>query len=248
MGLLVPILAAVVVAVLFAFVIVKYLPLKFRWIVSILLLFLAIFLGYKIYDGIMKPINFNISKKAKYAKVIKQLKIIRDAQVAHYEVTGNYTANKEGLIQFIDSAQFAITESRDTVIKVNKGTRWNPLIIPVEKKVIDTIGYEPILNKFKDRDYKNMFKVPGLEGKEFDLEIGTIEKVQGLLVPAFEAKTDKASILKGEDASLVKQEIEAVESVEIKGEFVSVGSLSEVSTGGNWPPFYDKNDSKQDDQ
>ena len=247
MELFLPILAAVLVAVLIAIVIVKYLPLKFRWIISILLLVLTIFLGYKIYDGIMKPINFNINKKVKYAKVIKQLKIIRDAQVAHYEVNGNYTANKEGLIQFIDSAKYAITESRDTILKVNKGNRWNPLIIDVEKKVIDTIGYEPILNNFKDRDYKNMFKVPGLEGKEFDLEIGTVEKVQGLLVPTFQAKTDKYSILKGEDPSLIKQEVEAVESVEIKGEYVSVGSLTEVSTGGNWPPFYDKNDSKKDD-
>ena len=247
MGLLVPILAAVIVVVLLAFVIVKYLPLKFRWIISILLLLVTIFLGVKIYDGIMKPINFNISKKAKYAKVIKQLKIIRNAQIAHYEVIGNYTANKEGLIQFIDTAKFAITEARDTVIKVNKGSKWNPLIIDVEKKVIDTIGYEPIVNKFEGKDYKNMFKVPGLDGKEFDLEIGTVEKVQGLLVPTFQAKTDKVSILEGEDVSLIKQEIEAVESVEIKGEFVSVGSLSEVSTGGNWPPFYDKNDSKKDE-
>lgn len=247
MGLLVPILAAVIVAFLLAVGIVKYLPLKFRWVVSILLLLLTVFLGFKIYDGIMKPINFNISKKIKYAKVIKQLKIIRNAQVAHYEITGNYTASKDGLIQFIDSAQFAITEARDTVFKVNKGNRWNKLMVDVEKKVIDTIGYEPVLNKFKDIDYKNMFKVPGLDGKEFDLEIGTVEKVQGLLVPTFQAKTDKASILKGEDKSLVKQELEAVESVEIKGEYVSVGSLSEVSTGGNWPPFYDKNDSKKED-
>ena len=249
MGLLVLILAAVLVAVGLAIVIVKYLPLKFRWVASILLLLLAVFLGYKIYDGIMKPINFNIEKKVKYAKVIKNLKIIRDAEVAHYQVTGNYSSNKAGLIRFIDTAKFAITETKNVVEEVNKGTSWDPIMVEVERKVIDTIGYEPVLKSFINKDYKNMFKVPDLGGKEFDLEIAKVEKVQGLEVPTFFAKIDKASILKGMDRSLVKQELEAVVSDEIRGEFVSVGSLDEVTTGGNWPPFYDKEDrAKKDDK
>ena len=90
------------------------------------------------------------------------------------------------------------------------------------------------------RNYKDMFKVPGQKGKEFDIEIGTVEKVQGLIVPTFLVKTDKEAILKGMDKSLIKQELEAVATDQIKGEFVSVGSLNEVSTGGNWPPSYDK--------
>ena len=50
------------------------------------------------------------------------------------------------------------------------------------------------------------------------------------------------------DASLVKQELEANTSDEIKGNLISVGSLNEVTTGGNWPPSYDKNDrAKKDD-
>ena len=57
--------------------------------------------------------------------------------------------------------------------------------------------------------------------------------------------TEKKGILAGMDRSLVKQEIEAITTDEIKGEFVSVGSLTEVTTGGNWPPFYDKGDAQQ---
>ena len=49
------------------------------------------------------------------------------------------------------------------------------------------------------------------------------------------------------DVSLVKQELEAVESDQIIGEYISVGSLSEVTTGGNWPPSYDKEDREQED-
>ncbi|WP_299052238.1 hypothetical protein [uncultured Polaribacter sp.] len=240
MGLLGMILAAVLVAVLLAIVIVKYLPLKLRWVASLLLLGATVFLVYKIYYGIMQPIIFNKNKVIKYAKVVDNLKIIRDAQVKHFEITGNYTKDKAGLIRFIDTAKLALTETKTIVEKENRG---GGIIVDVEKRKTDTIGYEPVLKYFKGTNYKEMFKVPGVPGKEFDIEVGSVEKVQGLVVPTFFVKTEKASILKGMDASLIKQELEAGATDQIKGEFVSVGSLNEVTTGGNWPPFYDKKDS-----
>jgi len=230
------ILAAVLVAVILAIVIVKFLPLKLRWIASLLLLFLAIFLGYKIYMGIMEPINFNKDKVKRYAPVIKKLKIIRDAEIKFNEATGNYTADKNILIQFIDSAKLALTNTKTIVEKVNRG---GGIIDEVEVRVTDTIGYEPVLKYFKDRDYKNMFKVTGSD-KEFELETGTVEKIPGLVVPTFRARTSKETLLKGMNESLVKQELEAIATDQIKGEYVSVGSLEEVTTGGNWPPSYDK--------
>ena len=242
MGLLGMILAAVLVAVLLAIIVVKYLPLKLRWIASLLLLALTVFLVFKIYNGIMEPINFNKDKVTKYAKVVDQLKIIRDAQVKHFEVTGKYTKNKAGLIQFIDTAKLALTETKTVVEKVNKG---GGIIVDVEKRRTDTIGYEPVSKYFTNRNYKNMFKVPGTD-KEFEIETGTVEKVQGLVVPTFLVKTEKKEILKGMNESLVKQELEAIATDQIKGEYVSVGSLDEVSTGGNWPPSYDKKDAKEE--
>ncbi len=234
------IVGAILVAALIAYLIVKYLPLKLRWIPSILLLALAIYLGVQIYNGIMQPILFAKEKVERYKPVIKSLKIIRDAQVKYYEVTGTYTDNKEGLIQFIDTAQLAITETNTVVKRVNKGSSWAPLMVDEEVRVTDTIGYEPVLKYFKDREYKSMFKVPNLDSTEFEIEVGELEKVQGLIVPTFRARTPKTAILDGLNKSLVKQELEAVETDQIKGEYVSVGSLEEVSTGGNWPPFYDR--------
>jgi hypothetical protein len=239
-------IVAIAVAFGLAFVIVKFLPLKLRWVASLALLLLAVFLGYKIWDGVTGPIKFNKQKVVRFAKVINNLKIIRDAEVAYYEVTGNYTASEDTLISFIDTAQRAIIEFRDTVYKVNKGTKWQPVMVDVEKRVKDTIAYEAILVQFKDRNYKEMFNVPGVPNKKFDVQVSTVEKIAGLQVPVFEAKTGKEDILKGLDRSLVKQELEAVTADQIKGEFVSVGSLTEVTTGGNWPPSYDKGDAKKD--
>ena len=241
MGLLGMILAAVLAAVFIAIVIVRYLPLKLRWIPSILLLLLAIFLSFKIYNGIMEPINFNKNKVKRYSKVVENLKIIRDAEVKFYEANGNYTQDKALLIKFIDSAQLALTVTKTIVETVNRG---GGITDEIEIRVTDTIGYEPVLKYFKGRDYPNMFSVPSLEGVEYDLEIGTVEKVQGLLVPTFMAKTPKKALLEGMNASLVKQELEVMASDQIKGENISVGSLDEVTTAGNWPPSYDKKSDK----
>jgi len=245
---LITIIAAIIVTGVFAFLIVKYLPLKLRPILSILLLVLAVLLTWKIYDGIMKPINFHKNKKVVYEKVIKQLKMIRDGQVAHKEVTGTYSSTISGLIQFIDTAQLALTNTTTIVEQVNKGTKWQPIMVPVERRVTDTIGYEPVLSRFKNRDYKNMASVPDTD-KEFKIELGVVEKVIGLQVNVFFASVAKSDVLIGMDASLVKQELNANTTDEIRGELISVGSLNEVTTGGNWPPAYDKNDrAKKDDK
>lgn len=234
------IIGAVLGAVLIAFAIVKYLPLKFRWLPSILLMILAIFLGFKIYGGIMQPIQFAKQKVKKYAPVIKSLKIIRDAEVKYYEVNGEYTQNKAGLIKFVDNDSIALTETRTVVEQINKG---GGVIVDEEKRVTDTTGYEPVLKYFKNRNYKTMFKVPGVEDLDFEIEVGALEKIPGLVVSTFRVRTPKAGILKGMNKSLIKQELEVKESNQIKGDFVSVGSLEEISTGGNWPPQYDRKES-----
>lgn len=243
---LITIIAAIIITGAFAFLIVKYLPLKLRPLVSILLLVLAVFLTWKIYDGIMKPINFDKNKKVVYEKVIDQLKMIRDAEIAHKEVTGKYSKDISGLIQFIDTAKLALTNTTTVVEQVNKGTKWQKLMVAVEKRVTDTIGYEPVISRFKGRDYKNMAKVPGTD-KEFSIEIATVDKFN-VQVQVFFAKANKIDVLNSMDASLVKQELEKNTSDEIKGAFISVGSLNEVTTGGNWPPFYDRNDRAKNDK
>ncbi|CAA0150475.1 hypothetical protein [Tenacibaculum maritimum] len=236
MNLVLMILAAVVVAFILALVIVKFVPLKMRWLVSLLLLGASVYLGWKIYEGVMSPIKFNEDKQIRYAKVIQNLKLIRDAEVKYKQVYGTYTKNKDTLLNFIETGKLALTETKNVEEKVDKG---GGIFVTVSKRKIDTIGYEDVKKYFDGKDYKNMFNVPNT-AKQYTLETAEIEKVAGLVVPVFEAKIDKETILKGMDRSLVKRELEAVETDQIKGAFVSVGSLEDVTTGGNWPPSYDK--------
>ncbi|GGK58702.1 MULTISPECIES: hypothetical protein [Flavobacteriaceae] len=237
------ILAGILVTGLLAYAIVNYIPRKLHWIVSIILIGLAALLVYKINFEIRKPIKFNKEKKERYAKVISNLKIIRDAEVAHKKVTGTYTANGEDLIKFIDTAKFALTQTRNVPKTINVG---GGITKEIEERVVDTIGYEDVRTQFVGTNYKNMMQIPGTDQK-FKIEVGFIEKIAGLKAPVFEVKVDKALILKGMDINLVKQEKEAIGGEEIRGEYVRVGSLGEVSEDGNWPPFYDKGDKKDNE-
>jgi len=226
---------AIVLTIVLAKGIVTFIPKKFQPYISLVLWILIIFLGYKVYEGIMAPIKFNKRKVVKFEKVINHLKTIRDAELAYKTVTGDYTADPNTLIQFIDTAKFAIVENRDTVITVRKGR----ITVDEEKKIADTIGYDPVVNHFKNRDYKDMMSVPGTDAK-FNLKTGYVEKIEGIKVPVFMAKVDKATVLKGEDISLVKQEREQLGGNQVRGAYISVGSLDDVVTNGNWPPLYDK--------
>jgi len=235
------ILAGVVVTALLAYAIVNFIPKKLHWIISVILIALAAFLVYKINFEIRKPIKFNKEKKVRYAKVINKLKTIRDAEVAYKKVTGGYTSDGQALIEFIDTAKFAITETRNVPKTINVG---GGITKEIEERVVDTVGYEDVRAMFVGRDYKNMMQIPDTDQK-FKFEVGTIEKVAGLKAPVFEVKVDKALILEGMDYNLVKQEKEAIGGEEIRGEYVRVGSLNEVSEDGNWPPFYDRGDKKE---
>jgi len=182
----------------------------------------------------MGPIEFNKEKKVRFAKVIDNLKIIRDAEIAHKEVTGNFTDKPADLILFIDTARFAITETKNIVVTEQRGA----ISVDVEKRVVDTVDYKDVRASFAGRDYKNMFNVPGTE-TQFEIKIGYVEKIQGIKAPVFEARVDKAIVLKGLNKDLIRQEKEALGGPEVRGEYVSVGSLENVKTSGNWPPLYD---------
>jgi type II secretory pathway pseudopilin PulG len=170
-------LAGILGAVLIAYLIIKFIPLKLKWLVSLVLFAVAAFLTYAIYQSVMAPIRFNEEKKVKYALVIENLRMIRDAQDAYKTVHGSYQSNPEKLIEFINTGQIAITNSRNILVQVNKGTAHQPIMVEIEQKVVDTTGYNSVKETiFKNRKYENMFNVPGTD-KKFELNVGFLLEV-----------------------------------------------------------------------
>ncbi|MEC7068302.1 MAG: hypothetical protein VXW96_00180 [Bacteroidota bacterium] len=200
---------------------------------------LAIFFSYKIYDSINGPINFNKKKNERYALVINKLKLIRKAQIAHKDVKGFFSNNFDSLVKFIDTGIFTLIEKRDSsYMEYDRTYRIDMLR---EVVVIDTLGFVPVKDSlFKNSNaYKKFADVPveGVEAK-FDINADIIDK-NGYRAPVFEVKVAKDVILFDQDKDLIKIENETVSVDGVNGPSIILGSLTEVSTNGNWPTIFD---------
>ena len=203
------------------------------WIVSILL-------GYLIYQSIMAPIEFNKTREERFTAVIERLKEIKVAQEAYKTVNGKYAGDFEGLVQFIDTAEFTITQQRDSsFMRYNRVYRID---MQVDTVVIDTLGLVSIKDSlFKNSmSYKELMNVPhGQNGETFELKAEIITK-GNFQVPVFMASVKKDVVLydQPEDLRLKENNHNSIE--EVNGNQIVVGSLTEVSTSGNWPSIYDQ--------
>jgi hypothetical protein len=201
---------------------------------------LCIVFSYQIYDSINGPINFNETKNERYADVINRMKEIRKAQIAHKDVRGVYANNFDSLVSFIETGIFTLIEKRDSsYLEYDRTYRIDMLR---EVVVVDTLGFVPVKDSlFKDDSYKLLSQVPveGIDAK-FSIKANVINK-NGYRVPVFEVKVAKSVILHDQDKDLLKQENETVSVDGVNGPEIILGSLTEVSTNGNWPTIFDAN-------
>ncbi|HCQ24710.1 MAG TPA: hypothetical protein DIT52_05810 [Flavobacteriaceae bacterium] len=205
---------------------------------AILWVLCAVF-SYQIYDSINGPISFNKTKNERYAQVINRLKTIRKAQIAHKDVKGFYANNFDSLVNFVENGIFTLVEKRDSsYLEYDRTYRIDMLR---EVVVVDTLGFVPVLDSlFKnDNSYKIMSQVP-VEGvdAEFGLKADIISK-NGYRVPVFEVKVAKKIVLHDQNEDLLKQENETVSVDGVNGAEIILGSMTEVSTNGNWPTIFD---------
>lgn len=216
-----------------------------RFVIQVLLWLVIIFLAYLTFNAVYEPVQFNKIKEKRYAKVIENLKDIRKAQLAHKEVIGKFQGDWDNLVKFIDTAEFAITQRRDTTYLDEEYKKTYGVDQYIESVVIDTLGFVPVkdsLFKGNEERYRTMMNVPieGVDAK-FDLEAGTIKKGESN-IPVFEAKVAKAKVLHDQDRVLVLQENEIQSVDDVNGRYISVGSMTEINTSGNWPKVYGDNE------
>ena len=212
---------------------------KYMRFIKVILWLLIIFFAWKVYGSINGPIEFNKVKNERYLKVIDKLKDIRNAQIAYKSVNGIYSDNFEGLIKFIDTAQYTLIQKRDSsFLEYDRTFRIDMLR---EIVVIDTLGFASVKDSlFGNSDrYKNMSKVP-IEGVDeiFKIKSDVIDK-NGYNVPVFEVRVSKDVVLFDQNKDLLKQEKGLMSVDGVNGPDIVLGSLTEVSTNGNWPTTYD---------
>ena len=241
------IILGILVCVGLIYLMEKYIPLKFNPTISIFLWVVILFLGYSLYKSIIGPVEFNKVKQVRYAKVIEKLKDIRISELAHQEIEGKFSGNFDSLVQFLDTAKFAIIQRRDTSyadveknrafgLDAQKGGYYK------EEIIVDTLRFASVKDSlFGDSDrYKTMMNIPLeiAEGAIFELKAGKYEK-NDVLYSVFEASVAKRLILSDQDTDLIYQEEQLVSVDGINGPTVRVGSMNDIDTGGNWPKLYD---------
>ena len=212
---------------------------KYRKQITYVLFLFSAVLVFAIYNSINAPIEFNMVKNERYLKVIDRLKDIRNAQVAFKSVNGIYSNDFEELVKFVDSAQFTIVQKRDSsYMQYDRVYRIDMLR---EVIVVDTLGYVSVKDSlFSNTDsYKYMASIPiqGIDEK-FKLKADIIDK-NGYNVPVFEVRVSKDLILFDQNKDLITQEKQTVSVDGVNGPDIVLGSLSDVSTNGNWPTTFD---------
>lgn len=207
----------------------------FLWILSV-------FFASQIYSSINGPIKFNKVKNERYAVVIDRLKDIRNAQIAHKDVKGFYANNFDELVSFVDNGLFTLIEEKDSsYLAYDRIYRIDMLR---EVKIVRELGKVSVKDSlFKDNEsYKQMAFIPikGKEDEKFSISADIIDK-NGYEAHVFEVKVKKDVILYDQNKDLLKQENKVISVDGVNGSEIILGSMTEVSTSGNWPTIFDAN-------
>lgn len=215
-----------------------------KYILIFLWVFVAIY-SYKTINSVYEVIQFDDLKEVRYQKVIKNLIDIRDSELAHRSVKGQFQNNWDSLVKFIELDSFTLTQRRDSSILDKEMTkRYGGVKTYKDIVIVDTLGFVSVKDSLfgVDNRYTKMMYVPGAKDTDtkFELRSGYIEQ-NGLDIPVFESKVIKSVILYDQNKDLIFKE-NLVQSVDgVNGSALKVGSMDEVNTNGNWPKNYTKN-------
>nr|WP_321222731.1 hypothetical protein [uncultured Psychroserpens sp.] len=219
-------------------VIDKFVPKKLKPVLNLVLWALIIFLGYITVMSVYGEIKFNKLKDERYKKVIVKLKDIRDAELAHKTVKGQFTNDYDKLVSFIENGQFTITQRRDTTVVDEELTkRFGGVTMTKSLILVDTLGYVSVKDSLfgADTRYKTMMNLPegiGPAGSKIQLDAGVLAETN---IPVFAASVDKEVILFDQEKNLVAKEKEVMSVDGVRGPKLQVGSMEEADTKGNWP-------------
>ena len=211
-----------------------------KTIIQIVLWIVCIVLGYLIFRSVNAPIEFNKVRQERFSAVIAKLKDIRNSQEAYKTVNRKYAKDFNSLIKFVDTGSYVITQQRDSSFM--RFDKVYQIELQKDTVLIDTLGFVKVKDSlFKNDDrYKSMMEVPYAQnGEKFSLDAGTVDK-SGYRAPVFEAKVKKDVVLYDQPDDLKSKENSYNSVEEVNGNEIRVGSMTEVSTNGNWPPIYDR--------
>lgn len=201
-------------------------------------------LSYLLFNAIWGEVKFNEIKEKRYKAAISNMRDLRSAQLAHKTITGSYQKDFDKLVQFIDTAEFTITQRKDTTVLDVEKTKTFRVDSYKEIVKIDTLGTRPVKDSlFKGSDrYKTMINVP-IEGvnAKYKMDAGFIEK-NNTKYPVFEISLMKDVILADQPRDYVLKEEQVISVDGVNGKALTIGSMQSITTTSNFPKSYGVDD------
>jgi hypothetical protein len=210
---------------------------KMKTAIQIVLIAIAILLGYLIFNSVKRPIEFEKAKKERYDKVVERLKEIRKAELAYKDVHGQFTGSWDTLIDFVKTGQLPLVKKIGMLTDSMVAAGWTEETAIKKGKIIrDTIYVNVQDTLFGKAFNAEELKVVPVKDTvaQFHLGATIITTGSGIQVPIFEAKAHNNTILKGLDRQLVINLNDKARTNE-KYPGLKVGSLTEANNNaGNW--------------
>ena len=183
---------------------------------------IAVVLAFYLYNSIDSSIEESRRIERMEARIIEQLKMIREAELAYEAVNGQYTSDWDKLLAFVDSGKFYLTEKTEYVITLDYGADSTYI-------EVDTLGTVPVRDSIFTEEKWPRFKlatlpyVPGVEPPtKFNIWADKIEK-SGVMVNAVEVV----------NPSPINPERDEESEYNTKKP-LRFGSRTSVTTAGNW--------------
>lgn len=183
---------------------------------------LAVGLAWYLYDSINSSIEEKENTTRLEKRIIEQLKMIRDAELAYEAVNGQFTSDWNKLTAFVDSGSFYLTEKTEfnKTLSYGADSTW---------VVIDTLGTIKVKDSLFNARRQPNFNLSTLEyvptadpPVKFDIWADRIDK-SGVAVNVIEVVNPKP-VDKNRDP---ESEIPSRRPLRF-------GSRTNVTTAGNW--------------
>lgn len=183
---------------------------------------IALGLGYYLYASINTSIEESNRIARMEARIIEQLQMIREAELAYEAVNRQYTSDWDKLLAFVDTGRFYITSRKETVIQLDYGADSTHV-------AIDTLGTVPVKDSIFSKSKWPRFNlatlpyVPGVDPPtKFEIWADRIDK-SGVKVNAIEVVNPRP----------VNPERDPDSEYNTKKP-LRFGSRTSVTTAGNW--------------
>jgi hypothetical protein len=209
-----------------------------NYVFKALLIVAAVVLAWMSYQSVMTPIEFNETKEYREKQVVARLIDIRTAETEYRNLTGDYTASLDTLINWVktENAKIVLKEGVLTDKQLEEGmTEKEAVKLGLIKR--DTT-YVPMLESLFGKNYPidSLRYIPFSSPRQ-EFELAKAEIVTGsagIKVKVMCAKAPYTSFLKDLDKQELINLIETTEKLE-KYPGLKFGDVEEANNNaGNW--------------